>query len=74
MKRIFITLMLLTLISCSKSKSENATDTDVYLGMTSPLQTIEIEGCKYLYGDWRNATVLTHKGNCNNPIHKLKSE
>ena len=74
MERIFTTLMLLTLISCSKSKPQNSKNTDVYLGYTNPLQTIEIEGCKYLYGDWHNATVLTHKGNCNNPIHKLKSE
>lgn len=22
------------------------------------------------YGNWGNATIITHKGNCNNPIHK----
>jgi hypothetical protein len=40
-----------------------------YLGATNPLVEVKIDGCEYLYGPWGNATVLTHKGNCNNPIH-----
>ncbi len=36
----------------------------------SPLDEVTIEGCQYLLGEWGNATVLTHKGNCDNPIHK----
>ena len=71
MKNIFTLLILITLTSCSQDKIN---ESDVNLGYITPLQTIEIEGCKYLFGDWHNATVLTHKGNCNNKIHKLKSE
>ena len=36
---------------------------------SEPLYEVNIDGCQYLWGDWGNATVLTHKGNCNNPIH-----
>lgn len=36
----------------------------------NPLTIVVIDNCEYLYGEWGNATVLTHKGNCNNPIHK----
>lgn len=47
----------------------------LYLALSSPekrmhpLQIIELNGCQYFYGPWGNATVLTHKGDCNNPIH-----
>ena len=34
-----------------------------------PLTVVMIDSCEYLYGPWGNASVLTHKGNCNNPIH-----
>lgn len=33
-------------------------------GMIQTIKIIEVDGCEYLYGDWANATVLTHKGNC----------
>lgn len=71
MKIIFTVLMLITLLSCSQNGTNNSTDTGVSLGHTSALQIIDIDGCQYLYGDWYNSTVLTHKGNCNNPIHKM---
>ncbi len=35
------------------------------------IEILIIESCEYIYGPWGNATVLTHKGNCKNPIHKL---
>ncbi len=38
--------------------------------MGEPLRIVVIDSCEYLYGPWANATVLTHKGNCSNPIHK----
>lgn len=28
------------------------------------LLVVEIDSCEYLYGDWGNSYVLTHKGNC----------
>jgi hypothetical protein len=36
---------------------------------TIDLNVVVIDSCEYLYGPWGNATVLTHKGNCQNPIH-----
>jgi len=30
----------------------------------NPLTIVEVDSCEYLFGDWHNATVLTHKGNC----------
>jgi hypothetical protein len=40
------------------------------------LESVKIDGCEYWYG--RNggidSAVLTHKGNCNNPIHIYNGE
>jgi hypothetical protein len=40
------------------------------------LESVKIDGCEYWYG--RNggidSTVLTHKGNCSNPIHIYNGE
>lgn len=73
MKKIFITLTLLTFVSCQDSNVETkATNTQVG-SYINPIKIIVIDGCEYLWGDWGNATVLTHKGNCNNSIHKSES-
>lgn len=69
MKKLFTAVMLLALVSCEKNVESR--NTSVRLGYTTPLQVIKIDGCQYLFGDWGNATTLTHKGNCNNPIHSL---
>ncbi len=37
-------------------------------------QTIVIEGCEYLYFPAGNGSVMSHKGNCNNPIHLYRVE
>ena len=64
--------MMLGLISCNvpernvpKTKTTYQIDNELH-----PLEIIVIDSCEYLYGPWGYATVLTHKGNCKNPIHK----
>jgi hypothetical protein len=37
-------------------------------------RVIKIEECEYWYGTGGNIVVLTHKGNCNNPIHIYNGE
>jgi hypothetical protein len=62
--------MLSGMTSCkepnvSKTKTTYQIDHEV-----NPLEIVVIDSCEYLYGPWGNETVLTHKGNCKNPIHK----
>ncbi len=71
MKKLFIAVMLLTLVSCDRTNVEKVSSHYI-LGEHAPLEMVTIDNCQYIYGDWGNQTVLTHKGNCNNPIHKLK--
>ena len=35
------------------------------------LQTIEHEGCEYVYLRRYGSVSITHKGNCKNPIHRI---
>lgn len=61
---IFILLVMCCFSSCSKSNVETKT-TDIQVGSyITKIKVIEIDSCEYLWGDWGNATVLTHKGNC----------
>jgi len=74
MNKLFIALTLLTFTSCTDSNVETKA-TNIQVGSYStPIRIIVVDGCEYLWGDWGNATVLTHKGNCSNSIHKLKSD
>ena len=68
MKKLLITVMLITLASCEQ-EIENSKQTSTSFGHITPLQIVEVDNCQYLYGDWGYETVFTHKGNCTNPIH-----
>lgn len=68
-----IGLVVLTMTGCSQpSNVEKKDNTYIIKGHLDPLDIIIIDSCECLYGDWERATVLTHKGNCKNPIHKME--
>lgn len=69
MKTLFIAVILLTLASCYESNVKKEDTGYVINAGRDPLDVINVDGCQYLYGDWGSGTVLTHKGNCNNPEH-----
>ena len=37
-------------------------------------ETVVIEGCQYIYIPNGQAAVMSHKGNCNNPVHQYRIE
>jgi hypothetical protein len=63
MKKLLLALLLTGITSCSRQNVERK-ETIYTVGVHDPLELIVVDGCEYLYGDWGNATVLTHKGNC----------
>ena len=66
----YLLLVIILLVSCHESPNvEKKTTTYVLEPAYPPLEVMLIDSCEYLYGDWGNATVFTHKGNCINPIH-----
>jgi hypothetical protein len=68
---IKISLIILTLNSCEKVNVQ-VKETKYKLNEENNLKEVIIDSCQYLYGDWGQATVLTHKGNCKN--HKLNKQ
>ena len=63
---ILISALLLTILSCGcREVNTPKEDTGfVVREGANPLTIVEVDSCEYLFGDWHNATVLTHKGNC----------
>ena len=69
-KKLLIIALAILMMGCEETTVDRKSTEHVVSYINNPLQEITIEGCQYLYGEWGNATVLTHKGNCNNPIHQ----
>jgi hypothetical protein len=65
---IFLAL-LSRLISCTE-RNVNIQKTEYVIWDEHKLYIVVVDSCEYLYGPWGNASVLTHKGNCKNPIHQ----
>lgn len=70
MKNLLLILSLF-LLSCNKT-NVNTKETDfVYSTMGTTLEIYTIDSCQYVgHLDGGESDILTHKGNCNNPIHK----
>ena len=62
---ISILIIFLVLTGCEPNNVE-IKSTEYRVNGHSSLKLVTVDGCEYLYGDWGNATVLTHKGNCKN--------
>ncbi len=68
---IKISLIILTLSSCEKVNVK-VKETNYKINEQNNLKEVIVDSCQYLYGDWGQATVLTHKGNCTN--HKINKQ
>lgn len=70
MKNILLILSIV-LFSCNETNIQSKDTEFVYSVMGTKMQTYTIDSCQYvghLVGG--ESDFLTHKGNCNNPIHK----
>lgn len=64
--------MLLTLASCYEPNVETKNSIHRFGPFGTQLKVINIEGCEYFFTEYSTGAIFTHKGDCNNPIHKLK--
>ena len=69
-KLLILTLLIGMMCGCTESNVKSNQTEYVIINTYKPLKIVVIDSCQYLLGDYGSATVLTHKGNCNNPIHK----
>ena len=73
MKAIISILIILVLTGCGLMDNNIETKSTEYKIKGHPsIKIVNIDGCEYLYGDWGNATILTHKGNCTNHKDSIK--
>ena len=71
MRKLLLTLVIgLTIGSCSEPNVDRKY-TGIIYGDGAEVEEMVIDGCQYIgqFGGF-NTDWGTHKGNCNNPIHK----
>ncbi len=72
MKSILIAFLLIAAVGCRETNDPNIK------GETSDLDrltVVNIEGCEYFQMVTARAYyIITHKGNCRNPIHQQKPQ
>jgi len=71
-KLIFVVTFIFFIFTSCKIKNQNVShvNTDIVIS-DNKLEIVILDSCEYYYGYWnKEEYVLTHKGNCKNPIHK----
>ena len=67
-KLIILTFIALGVCGC-EDKNVDIKSTDIVVSGRH-LKTYTIDGCEYIGKVWgTNNDIITHKGNCSNPIH-----
>jgi len=71
MKKLITILLLTSLIACENSSNVNRQSTGIQLNYFGgyELEIVVLDSCQYYYRGSGESALLTHKGNCNNPIH-----
>jgi hypothetical protein len=67
--KLMLIILIIGMVSCNE-RNVPSQKTEYMINTYGKVEIVVIDSCEYLYGPWGNATVLTHKGNCSNPIHK----
>ena len=67
--KLMLIALAIGMMGCDESNVPSQ-KTEYMINTYGKVEIVVIDSCEYLYGPWGNATVLTHKGNCSNPIHK----
>ena len=72
MRKLLLILVIgLTIVSCEEPNVDKKTTGMIYSDKGHQIQEIIIDSCQYIgQFDGYNSDWGTHKGNCNNPIHK----
>lgn len=72
MRKLLLTLVIgLTIVSCEEPNVERKDTGIIYTDAGDEVEEVVIDGCQYIgQFDGYNTDWGTHKGNCNNPIHK----
>jgi len=61
---IFHLLLIFFIFFGCEEVNTNKKNSGFVISTGAELQLVEIDSCEYLFGEWSDASVLTHKGNC----------
>ena len=71
MKRLILALAIVGLVSCTEPGTTELKKETTYLTIDNyNIKVVTIDSCEYLWVPKYKGVGLTHKGNCNNQIHK----
>lgn len=60
----YLLSMFVLLVGCTPANVPSTKTEYIVNDFYSPVTIVELDSCQYFLGQWGNATVLTHKGNC----------
>lgn len=69
MYKITLGLFSFFLVSCKETNVDIKNTEYVIQYGDNPLRVVTLDGCEYIYGGTGQSQMITHKGNCSNPIH-----
>lgn len=77
MKKLLTAIIVLSIVSCNNnlSNQEKSNKLIIDTGVEVNgyvISIIKFDGCQYLVSGIGYSQMMTHKGNCNNPIHNCK--
>lgn len=61
---VYVLLVAVIFYGCNEVNTLKKNSGFVVRADSNPLTIVEVDSCEYLLGEWGNASVLTHKGNC----------
>ncbi len=74
MKKIYSIILLITLVSCGEANVQSKNTGMTLDASMGSIELVVLDGCEYYFYSSNKRMCLTHKGNCNNPVHKQMSK
>jgi hypothetical protein len=71
MKSLLLSLLLIAAVGCDRNNDPKIKGETVGL---RGLKIVVIEECEYFQMRTHNYDIITHKGNCRNPIHQQNTQ
>jgi hypothetical protein len=68
--KLLLLALAMVMAGCGGNVDTNSTTYTIPTLLGADLQVVQIEGCEYFFTEYDRSAILTHKGNCKNPIHQ----
>ena len=69
MKQLLIAFVCFAFVGCNRKSENKSPAKSTSVDMNKTIQEVTIDSCQYIIFIGFYKGGITHKGNCNNPIH-----